>query len=216
MKHIILFVCLFISSIMSYSQDKLILKENSIHVDCEILCISDSNYVFRIGEINHSIAKNQVKDFILSDYYNRIDNLCSKTYVIDSLASSKYKNYENIADLNSNLTLKRKNKERVLTENDLSTQKDLNYYCGLELKRYAKHRRLGMGFSVLGGGLGFLGTNIKANGSSSQDVQLGNMVLFLGVSSALVGTYFVIEAPSHIKNAGLILSGNGVGVKVRF
>lgn len=54
------------------------------------------------------------------------------------------------------------------------------------------------------------------NATSGTGEEDAKMVLFLGVTTALVGTCFIIEAPKHIKNAGLILSDNGIGVKIKF
>jgi hypothetical protein len=43
----------------------------------------------------------------------------------------------------------------------------------------------------------------------------GGAFLVIGGITSLIGTIIVIEAPCHIKNAGLILSGNGVGLTIK-
>ena len=209
MKKLLFIIPIILFTNLGYSQDQIVLKKNYITIECEILCITDSNYVFRMGEVNKSIAKTKVKNFILSDYYNRINKLCLKTYVIDTNAIAEYKySQETEKSAPSN-----KKKTIILTEQNLVLQKDINYYSGLELQKYTKHHRLGTGFLVLGTGLSLLGLNIDKNGTVSD---LRGFTLFLGVASSVVGTCFIFEAPRHIKNAGLILSGNGVGIKIVF
>ena len=211
MKKLLFIIPIILFTNLGYSQDQIVLKKNYVTIECEILCITDSNYVFRMGEVNKSIAKTKVKNFILSDYYNRINKLCSKTYVIDTNAIAEYQ-YSQETDKSAP---RNKKNSIILTEQNLALQKNINYYSGLELQKYTKRHRLGIGFVALGSGLSLLSSNIKINGGAGQ-VENGNIVLFLGASSALIGTYFILEAPRHIKNAGLILSGNGVGIKIVF
>ena len=209
MKKLLFIIPIILLTNFGYSQDQIILKENSISIECEILCITDSNYVFRTLGVNKSIAKTKVKKFILYDHYNRINKLCSNTYVIDTNVNIEYK-YSHETD---KFAPSNKKKTIILTEQNLVLQKNINYYCGLELQKYTKHNRLGTGFLVLGSGLSLLGLNIDKNSAVSD---LRGFTLFLGVASSVVGTCFIFEAPSHIKNAGLILSGNGVGIKIVF
>ena len=91
--------------------------------------------------------------------------------------------------------------------------------AGMEMQKYYKNHNTGMILSLLGSGSAILGMDIlaksnKESGYYKQDV--GKMLTAVGSITALVGTIMLIEAPLHIKNAGLILSGGGVGLTVKF
>ena len=91
--------------------------------------------------------------------------------------------------------------------------------AGMEMQKYYKNYNTGRILSLLGSGSAILGMNIlaksnKESGYYKQDV--GKMLTAVGSITALVGTIMLIEAPLHIKNAGLILSGGGVGLTVKF
>ena len=91
--------------------------------------------------------------------------------------------------------------------------------AGMEMQKYYKNYNTGRILSLLGSGSAILGMDIlaksnKESGYYKQDV--GKMLTAVGSITALVGTIMLIEAPLHIKNAGLILSGGGVGLTVKF
>jgi len=107
--------------------------------------------------------------------------------------------------------------------------------AGLELKKFANHHYLGTGLST-GGGVfmlaGYLmildASNIHINSfqhpglegdrmrEHADKMQVNGRILAgVGQLLALAGVVYKIEAPLHIKKAGLILSGNGVGIRVK-
>jgi hypothetical protein len=132
-------------------------------------------------------------------------------------------------------------KNKVRTNNFLSVDslvKDKSYYSGLELQTYAKHHYTGLGLTIGGSGLTLLGVNLIANstrqvpiyyiyngvnyGISGYETEViqskrtsGYALSIIGGIASLIGTYYIIEAPIHIKRAGLILSGNSVGLKIK-
>jgi hypothetical protein len=115
---------------------------------------------------------------------------------------------------------------------------------GLELQTYTKHHYAGLGLTIGGSGLGLLGVNLIANSTYQVPVYSptyfdintgqpynyitgykteinrskrisGYTLSIIGGVASLIGTYYTLEAPIHIKRAGLILNGNGVGVKIK-
>jgi hypothetical protein len=132
-------------------------------------------------------------------------------------------------------------KNKVRANNFLivdSLVKDKSYYSGLELQTYAKHHYTGLGLTIGGSGLTLLGVNLIANstrqvpiyyiyngvnyGISGYETEViqskrtsGYALSIIGGIASLIGTYYIIEAPIHIKRAGLILSGNSVGLKIK-
>lgn len=203
---------LIFMALSSLSQDRIVLNKNSEVILCEILCITESDYFYKVNKTNKSIETSKVASYILFDYDKRISTLCNGNMEVKKDTTAKViENYVR--------PLKTKGKSIILSETDLNNNKNIHYYSGLELQKYTKHHRIGLGLGIFGLGLGALGTNIKANSINATSGTGGNdgkMVLFLGVATAIVGTCFIIEAPNHIKNAGLILSGNGIGVKIQF
>ena len=132
----------------------------------------------------------------------------------------------------------------TLTEYDLRDVTHTNYYSGLELQTYAKHHYTGLGLTIGGSGLTLIGVGLISNSLKQApiysptyyDVNTGQsysyitgyetqinqgqrvsgyMLSVIGGVMGLIGTYYTIEAPIHIKRAGLILNGNGVGVKIK-
>jgi hypothetical protein len=53
------------------------------------------------------------------------------------------------------------------------------------------------------------------DGVNTTKKTVGTILSITGGIFSLIGTHHVIEAPIHIKNAGLILSGNGVGIVIK-
>ena len=94
----------------------------------------------------------------------------------------------------------------TLTEYKLQTPELRIYYSGLEMKTFSRHHYRGMGL-VLGGTAFILATDLVLD-------KPGGVALIGGVVS-IIGAVLVLEAPTHIRDAGLILSGNGVGITVK-
>lgn len=205
-------ILLALINFISFSQDKIILIENSEVINCEILCITETQYIFKVENKKRRIEKSKVSNFILYDYDNRFSKLCDGfvglrvSKEIDS-AKNHPEDFIPVA--------KRKTTEKsiILTKTELNSNEKIHYYSGLELQKYTKHNRIGLGLTIGGGFLSYFGSNLNANNPSQKS---GRVFMFLGGATAIVGTCFLLEAPKHIKNAGLILSGNGVGVKISF
>ena len=114
-------------------------------------------------------------------------------------------------------------------------QNEREKLAGLELKKFANHHYLGTGLSTGGGVFMLAGyfmisdaSNIRINSfqysgeeghrmRERADKMEVNGIIFAGVGKllAVAGVVYKIEAPLHIKKAGLILSGNGVGIRFK-
>jgi hypothetical protein len=128
----------------------------------------------------------------------------------------------------------------VFKQTDSKNEERKSYYSGLELQTYTKHHYTGLGLAMGGSVLMVSGISIANNnktpkviGSSivynqntnsydttyfyggSANKGLGIGMAIVGGVLSLVGTYYTIEAPIHVRNAGLILSGNGVGIRIK-
>jgi len=90
--------------------------------------------------------------------------------------------------------------------------------AGMEMQKYYKNHNTGIILSLLGTGSSILGRNLISKNSKESPYYRSQGIMFniVGGISALAGTIMLIEAPLHIKNAGLILSGGGVGLTVKF
>jgi hypothetical protein len=90
--------------------------------------------------------------------------------------------------------------------------------AGIEMQKYYKNHNTGIILSLLGSGSLILGKNLIKKNSKESPYYRSQGIMFsvVGGISALAGTIMLIEAPLHIKNAGLILSGGGVGLTVKF
>lgn len=84
-----------------------------------------------------------------------------------------------------------------------------NKTSGDELKLYTKHFYTGTALTLAGGTILSISSVVIKNGGNPTPV------LVIGSLISIVGTGFIIEAPIHIKRAGIILNQNGVGVKVK-
>jgi len=94
----------------------------------------------------------------------------------------------------------------------IKEKKWINNSAGLELQKYTKHHYTGMLTTL--GGLAMLGSGgfLYLDGG-------GNIFLVMtsvGAAAALFGTYLTLEAPIHIKRAGIIFNSNGIGLKYSF
>jgi hypothetical protein len=130
-------------------------------------------------------------------------------------------------------------KERLsLLERDLEKHEardaEREKLAGHELKKFANHHYIGTGLGVGGGVMIVAGYSMMMRGQSilnsayiydpyyQSQINNGNNKIITGTYLAwtgqlltLAGLVYKIEAPLHIKKAGLILSGNGVGINVR-
>lgn len=116
---------------------------------------------------------------------------------------------------------------------------------GYELNKFTNHYYMGLGTTVVGGGLTGLGIyligeskNIVSqpyynytliNGEYVKQIagytnkqvidkgkeSLGAVCTILGGAISLAGIYFTLEAPIHAKRAALIMNQNGVGIKIK-
>ena len=125
-----------------------------------------------------------------------------------------------------------------LTITDKLTDEQRMKLAGMEMQRYYKHHTTGMALSLGGSGLMVLGMYMTRNSTyvetttyrpnpwsdvvTTSEVKTsylkrdgGMFLTVVGGVTSLIGTIMVIEAPCHIKNAGLILSGNGVGLTIK-
>jgi hypothetical protein len=129
----------------------------------------------------------------------------------------------------------------VLKQTDFRNEERKSYYSGLELQTYAKHHYTGLGLTISGSILIVSGILIIQNNNNNSNV-IGSSIVYnqntnsydttyfygnspnkgLGIGMtivggvlSLIGTYYTIEAPIHIRNAGLILSGNGIGIRIK-
>ena len=84
--------------------------------------------------------------------------------------------------------------------------------AGLELKKFANHHYIGNALSFGGGVMLVAGYSMIRPGGSNFT---GNYLMACGQLLTLAGFIYKIEAPLHIKKAGIILSGNGVGINVK-
>ena len=109
---------------------------------------------------------------------------------------------------------------------------------GYELKKFTNHHYLGIGAITSGSAISYLGIYLYSNSTNTQqnisydpntglwDVYnvtkvnktkqiSGGIITVIGGLISLTGTYFILEAPTHIKRAGLIMNQNGVGIKIK-
>jgi hypothetical protein len=81
---------------------------------------------------------------------------------------------------------------------------------GNELQLFSKHMYIGYSLTMLGSAV--FATSAYTSVSSNK-IPVGGYVV--GGVITLVGSIFLIEAPIHIKKAGLLLNENGVGINIK-
>jgi hypothetical protein len=86
----------------------------------------------------------------------------------------------------------------------------VNKSAGDELKLYTKHFYTGTALTLAGGAIISISSSVAI--TNGADPTPG---LVIGSLISIVGAGFIIEAPIHIKRAGIILNENGVGIKVK-
>jgi hypothetical protein len=94
-----------------------------------------------------------------------------------------------------------------------------------EFVKFSNHSQLGSGLTIGGAFISIMGGTMYANrittyanGNTSINTSketVGLALMVVGGIASLVGTYFIIEAPIHIKRAALIMNANGIGVKIK-
>jgi hypothetical protein len=113
-------------------------------------------------------------------------------------------------------------------------QNEREKLAGLELKKFANHHYLGTALGVGGGVMFVAGYSMMMRGESiynnayyngqlsrsqmsdaNNKIITGTYLMIGGQLLTLAGLVYKIEAPLHIKKAGLILSGNGVSINVK-
>jgi hypothetical protein len=93
-------------------------------------------------------------------------------------------------------------------------------YSGIEMVNSHKLYSKGIKVSVVGVGLGAIGVTMISKSQSYGGVNytkhdVGVAATIAGSVISIIGVAHVIESQKHIRNAGLILSGNGVGIVVK-
>ena len=102
----------------------------------------------------------------------------------------------------------------------------LNNTPGQELKLYTKNHNTGIVLSLVGSSLivsgNILNTRFRSNRSNinnynnNYNVAPGGIyIIGIGILTSIIGTVFILEAPVHIKRAGIILDQRGVGISVK-
>jgi len=94
-----------------------------------------------------------------------------------------------------------------------------------ELIKFSNHSQIGSGLTIGGAFMSILGSTMYAsrittyaNGATSINTSKesgGMAMMVIGGLTSLVGTYFIIEAPTHVRRAALIMNANGIGVKLK-
>jgi hypothetical protein len=100
---------------------------------------------------------------------------------------------------------------------------------GKELRLYAKHQYTGIALVSIGSIIATTGsitnakyvlsnpnnTGILSNDSSYNIFSPGGLRLVVGIGTSIVGTILILEAPLHIKRAGIIMDSRGIGLKIK-
>jgi hypothetical protein len=107
------------------------------------------------------------------------------------------------------------NAQKLLRERDLISGDDRMKYSGMELVTYTKHHNTGLLLMVGGSLTSTAGIMIRNNGEEYQKPS-SSLLIVSGSIISLIGLGFILEAPIHIKNAGLILRGKGAGIVIKF
>lgn len=133
--------------------------------------------------------------------------------------------------------------QKTIIVGEYLTETEQMKYSGMELQAYSKEFYSGIKMIGLGQVLIWSGVYVIANstkqipiapilnpegcvncpqesmsyitGVDQEKKALGIGLTAVGGILTIIGTHHVIEAPIHIKNAGLILSGNGVGIVIK-
>ena len=123
------------------------------------------------------------------------------------------------------------------------TEEERSKYSGMELQLYTKQFNSGVKMIGVGQALVWSGVYVMMNSSVKTPIPsppnpegcvncvqeptqyvteinygkktLGGIMTAVGGILSVMGTVHIIDAPKHIKNAGLILSGNGVGIVIK-
>ena len=104
-----------------------------------------------------------------------------------------------------------------------STQPWINHTPGQEMRAYAKSHYTGVSLGLAGGSLIALGTIVNYEyrtnnpnfGPGLFGIPGGYTMMGAGILTTLIGTVFLIEAPIHLKRAGVIMDHRGVGVSIK-
>ncbi len=100
---------------------------------------------------------------------------------------------------------------------------------GKELRLYSKHHYTGFLLVAVGSALATTGSITHANylienpgrtGILSQDASNtifspGGMRIATGIGVSILGTILILEAPIHMKRAGIIMDSRGIGIKIK-
>jgi|GEM_PF-3039945 len=113
----------------------------------------------------------------------------------------------------------------ILTREDKDTNTWMNNSPQTELIKFSNHSQIGSGLIIGGSFMSILGSTMYAsrittyaNGATSINTSKesgGMAMMVIGGLTSLVGTYFIIEAPTHVRRAALIMNANGIGVKLK-
>jgi hypothetical protein len=107
------------------------------------------------------------------------------------------------------------------TEQSILLQDERMKLAGQELIQYEKDYSKALKFTAFSSGLAVCGTLVayssitEGSGVNKGQYGIGIGLFAVGSVMTLVGTTKIITSKNHIRNAGLILTGNGVGVQIR-
>lgn len=133
---ILLTVSLLFTYLLSFTQDRIVLKESYEAIDCEIVCIDETNFIYKVDGKTLSIVKENVFTYILFDSENRASKLCDGDYKVtevvrtDSVFYQATVNGVNIEDIESPFI------RIVGTSKFLSTKIRVNIEFGQEIKYF--------------------------------------------------------------------------------
>lgn len=126
---------------------------------------------------------------------------------IDVLSTIFSEKTNKIIEVNSDTLIVDFNSTPLMNSN-LKTASTLT--PGNELHLFTRHTYIGYSLTMLGSVV--IATSTYASVSTNK-TPIGGYVA--GGIIALTGSIFLLEAPIHIKKAGLLLNENGVGVKIK-
>ena len=99
----------------------------------------------------------------------------------------------------------------LIDQNDVSQKNWINNTVSKELSLYSNHTYTGLALTFLGSAAFYGASKIdkKENGAEA------TLVNIMGGFVFLVGTVLLIEAPIHIKRAGLLIDRDGLKLKIK-
>jgi hypothetical protein len=188
------------------------IKNSVIHATINF---EDNGVVFEQGKF--SISNDENGDYELKIPNKYAQNIKDLKYYISIKCVNEYGNkieiINNYKDTNIiNFTFYPSTNVDYDIMTGYVSNKTINYQnlAGDELKLYTKHFYTGTALTLAGGAIISISSSVAI--TNGADTTPG---LVIGSLISIVGAVFIIEAPIHIKRAGIILNENGVGIKVK-